>query len=89
MVLLFKAEAELFKDIRNVEFGDLYDVEVPEEGELVEMDLSPKDEILLGLLHDGNREFISIGVHNGQPSFAVVAGISRFGNRYKRKFKIS
>ena len=89
MVLLFRAEAELFKDIRNVEFGDIYDVEVPEEGQLVEMDLSPKDEILLELLRDGIREFHSIGVHNGQPSFAVITGVSRYGNRYRRKIKIS
>ena len=88
MVTLYKAEAELFEDIRIIRFGELYDVEVLEEGGLVEMDLCPNDEILLGLLQKGVRSFHTIGVHNGQPSFAIVKGRSRFGNRFRKRIKI-
>jgi hypothetical protein len=89
MVLLYEAEAELFRDIRHVEFGDLYDIEVLQEGEQVEMDLSPRDKVLLELLRDGINAFHSIGVHHGQPSYAVISGVSRSGNRFRRKIKIS
>ena len=89
MVLLYKAEAELFKDIRHVRFGELYDVEVPQEGQLVDMDLSPSDEIFLGLLRDGINDFCLIGIHDAEPSHVVVSGITRNGNRFRRKIKIS
>ena len=56
MVTLYKSEAELFSDIRFVEFGDLYEIEVPEEGDLVELELSPRDMQLLDLIKEGNRQ---------------------------------
>ena len=89
MVTLYKSEAELFSDIRFVEFGDLYEVEVPEEGDLVELELSPRDMQLLDLIKEGNRHFDSIGVHSGQPAYAVILGVSKHGNRYKQKIKIT
>lgn len=89
MVTLLRSEAELFLDIRFVEFGDLYEVEVPEEGDLVELKLSPRDMRLLELIRDGNRHFDSIGIHSGQPAYAVINGITRYGNRFRQKIKIT
>ncbi len=89
MVTLFKSEAELFQDIYRVGYGDMYDVEVLEEGGLVELDLSPQDERFLALLKNGDREFYTIGVHNGHPAYAVISGITAHGNRFRKKIKFS
>jgi hypothetical protein len=89
MVTLFKSEAELFSDIRFVNFGELHDIEVPEEGDLVELALSPKDELLLALLREGCRSFDVLQVHNGQPAFVLISGVTRHGNHFRQKIQIS
>jgi len=89
MVTLYKSEAELFFDIRFVNFGELRNIEVPEEGDLVKLELSPKDEGLLALIRDGYRAFDTLQVHNGQPSFVLVSGVTRYGNHYIQKIQIA
>ena len=88
MVTLFKAEAELFEDIRFIGWGELMNVECLAEGKKVSMVLSPNDKMLLELLENGTRYFHAIGIHNGQPAYVVIEGRTSRGHSYRKKIKI-
>lgn len=89
MVFLSQVESELFRDIRYINYGELYNIEVPEEAPGVDMSLGPADSKLHDLISGGIRSFRVIGIHNGQASFAEVEGTTRYGYKYKKKYKFS
>ena len=89
MVTLFKAEAELFEDIRLIGWGELLNVECLAEGKMVSLDLSPNDKILFELLQNGTRYFHAIGIHNGQPAYVIIEGRTGSGHSFRKKIKIS
>jgi hypothetical protein len=86
MVILDKNQAELFEDIRFVRYGELCNVECIPVGEDCAKELSQREKLFLKILRD-HTYFYSIGIHAGEPSYAIIGGKSIFGNDFRRRIK--
>lgn len=80
-------EFYLLETIRKVEYGTLYGVEIREEREFIECDVSPAAMALLEYIRSGTRYIDVLTIHAGQPVSAETdCVINGFRCRAKTKF---
>jgi hypothetical protein len=74
-MLVNPEEKRLLDDIRYVEYGEIYDVELVDGGRAtITVELGDEQRKLVNLIRDGTAAFHLIKVHQGSPLWVDVKG---------------
>jgi hypothetical protein len=83
-------EHDLVRDIKDLQYGEIYDATIPESGgqPTIELKVTRQMRDLLELIRNGTRFFHRIQVHQSEPQYVEVPGETRFSKfkclkRYK------
>ena len=84
-------ERQLLDDFSDLEFGEVYDIEVlDDDGESRQpRELSKSQLDFLKLVRDGVRSFDQVKVHQSNPVYAMVKGQTKSGLRCTRMYKFN
>ena len=73
--------------IRDMKFGEMYDVDIPEcDDKPVQEELTPCQRDLIEAIRNGLQEISILSIHNGEPAFAETDCVIR-GFRCRKKIK--
>jgi hypothetical protein len=85
---LSDVELELLDDIKKLQYGTIYDLEVPDEEHIHNVNLSRQQKEFIEVIRDGNNYFNIVKVHQAEPAYAEVPGTTtRTGYRCVRLYK--
>ena len=80
-------EFELCQAIQELDYGEIFDVEITESPKTVEWTMRASFEGLINLIRDGNQHLDSIKVHQGKPTQVQVSG-EKGKLKYKKKIML-
>ncbi len=87
-----QVEADLLRDIKDLGFGELLDLELPETNEkpTVLISLEEPQKKLVNAIRDGHRFFTVLVVHNGMPSYGEFPTETKcLKHRCRKRLKFS
>lgn len=89
--VITRAEFTLLEDIKALQYGEIFDVEVEGDGERdMPYRLSNQQQSLLNLIRAGVQSFQSIKVHQGEPAYGELLTQTASGKyRCKRLYKFN
>lgn len=86
---LTHVENLLLSDIKDLQYGEIYDVELDEDDRrTINRSLTGQQKAMLDLIRSGVQSFQTIKVHQAEPAYAEVIGMTSSGRyRCKRLYK--
>lgn len=82
-------ELDLIRAFRDIEHGQLLDVEIEEDTATVSTEVYPITKSFLKAVRDGVRHFDTIVIFNSEPTSATSSGVLKNGIKYIKKYKFS
>jgi len=79
-------ESGIFDDIAEIEYGELYDIELVESETLTRKSLTPRQLSFIKTLRR-EKTFFKVIIHDSEPQYAVVDGETFNGRPCQKKFK--
>ncbi len=79
-------EVTFLEDIEDIGFGELYDVSLVDEPNIIEMELSPRQRSFIVTLRR-EKFFDKVMIHDSSPQYAVQVGMTNNGRECQFKFK--
>lgn len=87
---LSQEELDLINDIRDLGYGDIYDVSIPVSAKIVHLELMQNEKNLIYHIRDGNQFIDEIKVVNHLPVFLIQKEVlNRTGCKCKKLKKLS
>lgn len=86
-MVLSTPEYELLETIKAIRYGELFGVQVDDQGKWIDYELTPEQHDLIEYIRDGAQYIDILTVHHGQPTLAETdLKINGFRCRKKIKF---
>lgn len=84
--LVSTPEWQLLEAIREIKYGEIFGVQVDDNGKWIEDEVTPAEACLLEYIRDGAQYIDILTVHNGQPTLAET-DMKIHGFRCRKKVK--